>query len=244
MTSIASASLDPSQPLTVGSIGGSADLHDLDPNYVASACDLIEIRLDLLDEASIQSAAWKKFSSMPILFTARRASEGGEGDHDATARSTMLQQALPDASLIDLELASRHDMSGLLEHVTAAHIPWVASVHDFSGVPSRAQLEAARDEARAAGAAAFKAAVTLTWATDPIPDLAGFLQAADGYPTALMGMGPLGPSSRILFAQLGSVLNYGYLGQTPTAPGQWSAAQLHQAIQSCQVHPAISKSTH
>jgi 3-dehydroquinate dehydratase-1 len=45
-----------------------------------------------------------------------------------------------------------------------------------------------------------------------------------------MGMGPLAPVSRLLCAQCGSVLNYGYLGKTATAPGQWDAAFLKQAI--------------
>ena len=45
-----------------------------------------------------------------------------------------------------------------------------------------------------------------------------------------MGMGPLAPASRLLAAQLGSVLNYGYLGSEPTAPGQWSARFLKEAV--------------
>jgi 3-dehydroquinate dehydratase I len=45
-----------------------------------------------------------------------------------------------------------------------------------------------------------------------------------------VGMGPLAAVSRLLCAQCGSVLNYGYLGETPTAPGQWDAASLKAAI--------------
>ena len=54
--------------------------------------------------------------------------------------------------------------------------------------------------------------------------LADFQLADHGIPVATMGMGPLAPVSRLLCAQCGSVLNYGYLGKTPTAPGQWDAA--------------------
>lgn len=238
MTSNIHFSLSASQPSTVGCIGNSDVLRDLDPKLASAQCDLIEIRLDLLDEASIDSSVWQKFSPTPLLFTARRASEGGSGDLDAKARRHLLELALGDAACFDIELASIHEMTGLIEQIVYAKIPWLASLHDFSGVPSRARLESARDEARAAGAVAFKAAVTLKWATDSIPELTRFLQESDGFPTALMGMGPLAPSSRLLFAQLGSILNYGYLGVTPTAPGQWSAAQLRHAIQSCEIHPA------
>ena len=49
-------------------------------------------------------------------------------------------------------------------------------------------------------------------------------------PLSIMGMGPLAPASRLLAARLGSVLNYGYLGQEATAPGQWPAGFLKEAI--------------
>jgi len=75
----------------------------------------------------------------------------------------------------------------------------------------------------------FKAAAKLHSPAD-LAALAAFQQADHGLPKALMGMGPLAPVSRLLCAQYGSVLNYGYLGQTPTAPGQWSAARLKDAI--------------
>ena len=54
--------------------------------------------------------------------------------------------------------------------------------------------------------------------------------AGSPLPLSLMGMGPLGPSSRLLAASLGSVLNYGFLGEHPTAPGQWPARLLKEAL--------------
>jgi 3-dehydroquinate dehydratase-1 len=45
-----------------------------------------------------------------------------------------------------------------------------------------------------------------------------------------MGMGRFAAVSRLLCAQCGSVLNYGFLGTTPTAPGQWPAAQLKNLL--------------
>ena len=56
------------------------------------------------------------------------------------------------------------------------------------------------------------------------------LQESQSIAVSIMGMGPLAPTSRLLYAQLGSVLNYGYLGEKPTAPGQWPARLLHEAI--------------
>ena len=63
-----------------------------------------------------------------------------------------------------------------------------------------------------------------------IQAVVGILRADSPLPLAVMGMGPLAPASRLLAAQLGSVLNYGYLGSEPTAPGQWSARLLKEAV--------------
>jgi 3-dehydroquinate dehydratase-1 len=44
-----------------------------------------------------------------------------------------------------------------------------------------------------------------------------------------MGMGPLGRLSRLVLAQAGSCLNYGYL-RAANAPGQWSAKELSDLL--------------
>jgi 3-dehydroquinate dehydratase-1 len=83
--------------------------------------------------------------------------------------------------------------------------------------------------ALAAGAAVFKVAARVHSPSD-VSALAGFQVLDHGLPVATMGMGPLAPVSRLMCAQYGSVLNYGYLGSVPTAPGQWSGARLKEAI--------------
>jgi 3-dehydroquinate dehydratase len=45
-----------------------------------------------------------------------------------------------------------------------------------------------------------------------------------------MGMGPLGAAARPLMAEAGSLLNYGFLGTTPTAPNQWPAGLLKATL--------------
>jgi len=60
--------------------------------------------------------------------------------------------------------------------------------------------------------------------------LADFQLTDHGLAVSSMGMGPLAPVSRQLLAQCGSVLNYGYLGNAATAPGQWDSALLKTAI--------------
>ena len=55
-------------------------------------------------------------------------------------------------------------------------------------------------------------------------------QAAGSQPLSVMGMGPLGKASRLLFARAGSLLNYGYLGE-PQVSGQWSALTLKARLE-------------
>ena len=117
----------------------------------------------------------------------------------------------------------------MVECLQGRHIPWIASFHDFEKLPESAVLAQAAQLAKAAGASLFKAAARLQQPAD-LARLAEFQLADHGIAVATMGMGPLAAVSRLLCAQCGSGLNYGYLGKTPTAPGQWDAALLKLAI--------------
>ncbi|BCU75573.1 type I 3-dehydroquinate dehydratase [Luteolibacter sp. LG18] len=225
--------LETGTPLTVGSFGDASALRESTPASVLAACDVAEIRLDLLAAGGLQPdrQLWEHLNGVPLLFTARRREEGGAMDSPPALRRSWLEAALSDAAAIDIEVASLAELADFLEILKDRQIPLVASYHDFEGTPTTPDLTDRLETARAAGAAVFKAAARVQGPAD-ITALATFQQADHGLPKALMGMGPLAPVSRLLCAQLGSVLNYGYLGTTPTAPGQWSAARLKDGIQS------------
>ena len=223
--------LENDQPKVVGSFGSATDLAATTADEVRKSCDLAEIRLDLLDpEATRMSPVpWGHLSDIPLLFTVRRIEEGGAVALDADSRTTMLERVLVAAAFVDVEVASISGMARLLAILRERRIPWVASYHDFEKIPSPAELSRAAELARAAGAAVFKAAARLESPAD-LARLAEFQLADHGLPVSTMGMGPLAPVSRLLCAQCGSVLNYGYLGNTATAPGQWDSALLKNAI--------------
>ncbi|RYD21788.1 MAG: type I 3-dehydroquinate dehydratase [Verrucomicrobiaceae bacterium] len=214
----------------VGSFGSLSDLLNVDLGSLGEACDLVEIRLDLLPVTDDESAApWTMLGDFPILFTARRKDEGSPLDLDAQARMRMLESILDRADCIDIEVASIGEMGAIIHEIRDRKIPWVASWHDFGKLPETDVLKEAAVRAKEAGAAAFKAAARLASPAD-MARLAEFQLADHGIPVSTMGMGPLAPVSRLLCAQSGSVLNYGYLGATPTAPGQWDSALLKTAI--------------
>ncbi len=219
------------QPRVVGSFGSVADLRQATSSTVRESCDMAEIRLDLIADrhAAIGSSAWTHLSEIPLLFTARRIEEGGALALDGGARMRLLEQVLDHAAWIDIEVASISETGDLLQELATRKIPWIASYHDFEKLPATSVLENAARQALAAGAAIFKAAATLISPAD-LARLANFQLDDHGLPVATMGMGPLAPVSRLLCAQCGSVLNYGYLGNTATAPGQWDSALLKTAI--------------
>ena len=225
----AEMTLNGARVLVVGSLGGSVALAQVCPSEVRHSCDMVEIRLDLLDAADVAARPWLRLAGVRLLFTARRHEEGGAGRLTAVERMDLLRLALDDAAIVDIEVASIGEMAPLLGELKARDIPWVASWHDFDRLPETEVMADAARRARDAGAAVFKAAARLHGPSD-LARLAEFQLADHGIPTATMGMGPLATVSRLLCAQCGSVLNYGYLGETATAPGQWPAGALKEAI--------------
>lgn len=223
--------LDTGRANVVGSFGDGRSLAAADPQVTAEACDLVEIRLDLLDAADggVPESVWGHLAGLPLLFTARRGDEGGAGNIGPETRARMLEAALEDAACVDIEVASIDEMKPSIEMLADRKIPWIASFHDFTKLPDDAVLADRLTKARDAGAAVFKVAAKLNGTADLVR-LADFQLADHGIAVASMGMGPLAPVSRLLCAQCGSVLNYGFLGETATAPGQWDAALLKRCI--------------
>ena len=215
-------------PNIVGSFGSPGDLRDASAIGVATACDIAEIRLDMLlaESTAVAPEKWHHLRDTPLLFTARRKEEGGAIPLNPAERMGLLKMAIDHAACIDIEVASIDEMSGLISGLT---VPWIASFHDFEKLPDSTTLAEAAKRAKAAGAAVFKLAAKLNQTSD-LARLADFQLSDHGIPVSTMGMGALAPVSRLLCAQCGSVLNYGYLGKTPTAPGQWDAALLKQTV--------------
>lgn len=224
-----------SVPLVVGSVGDIASLAEATPAALAEQCDIAEVRLDLFhaEHREMGAALWRHLLPFPLLFTARCHAEGSPFDLNTETRASMLRDALPDACLIDIEAASASAMEDLVSEMRREGIPWIASYHDFDQTPSGHKLATHAEIAKEAGAAAFKVAARLRTLED-LNALVRFQMAGCGIPLSTMGMGALAPVSRLLCAQAGSVLNYGFIGEMATAPGQWSAARLRDSIRSLQ----------
>jgi 3-dehydroquinate dehydratase-1 len=221
------------RPWIVGCPGHAEALRTLNGSRLAEACDFVEIRLDL---PGIERGAWASLAAFPKGYTARSPDEGGARDLSAAQRMALLHDVLDEAAWIDLEVAEIDAMTPLLDALRDRGLPWIGSFHDFSKLPEDGLLEQAAAHARATGAAVFKLAA---WLQNPedLARLARFQSRDHGIPVAAMGMGPLGPVSRLLCAQLGSRLIYARLGAIATAPGQWDAALLKPILASLEPIP-------
>jgi 3-dehydroquinate dehydratase-1 len=168
-------------------------------------------------------------SRFPWILTVRHPLEGGGGNLTAVRRREMFAALLPEADLVDIELRSLASLAGIVDSARGQRIRLIASFHDFKRTPAPAKLRDLAMQARDAGADIFKIA-TRTERPAEICRLLDLFQSSP-LPLAVMGMGALGFGSRVLFAQCGSVLNYGWLHR-PNVPGQWPAVELKRILAS------------
>jgi len=213
----------PPKPAVVG-IVDSPKAWRLAAGLRAGALGALEWRADCLPEVdAIPSARF------PWILTVRHPREGGQGGLSTRQREKLFLRLLPGASFVDVELRSMPGLRQVWAEAAARKIRRIASFHKFGGpTPSAAKLRELALHAEDAGADIFKIA---TRTTTP-GDIARLLElfSSSPLPLAAMGMGPLGFSSRLLFAACGSVLNYGWLDR-PNVPGQWPALELKKMLE-------------
>ncbi len=191
-----------------------------------SACedaDMIEVRLDLIDEPLETLKAVRSNTEKPIIVTNRMKSEGGQFGGSEQERIRILLEAASYADWLDIELKAPM-REGLLEMIDK---PIIISFHDFSGVPARAELMAILEEMKHKKAKIAKIAVTPSSLKDNLAIL-NFLLDAD-VPICMIAMGQIGRHLRAVAPLYGSVLTYGYVSQA-VAPGQISIAELRASL--------------
>lgn len=212
----------------VGSVADGNTLDRLAEMDLPALCDVVEFRVDTWPDRAAAGFVQAQQCPIPALITVRRPEEGGQNALPGPERLRLAEMFLPAAALLDVEIASLREMEGMVARAQAAGVIVVASFHDFVSTPGLDELRRKRDAALAAGADMVKFAATLHSTAD-IATLASLLEEPGHPPLSIMGMGKLGRVSRLILAQLGSVLNYGYLDKS-TVPGQWPAARLRALV--------------
>ncbi len=211
---------------------------DLPPAVARAAevADIIELRLDCLEDAKLDETAPDLRSllascSRPVILTFRPAEQGGQRALDDADRGAFLSLSRSDleTDFIDIEL----DL--LLKLIDGAlpggELPrdWsriVCSHHDFTGVPF--DLEKIYERMTCTPARILKIAVQADEITDCIP-IFHLLDRArhEGRKIIALAMGNAGVATRILGPSHGAFLTYGSLDSAhATAPGQLTATDL------------------
>ncbi len=188
--------------------------------------DIIELRVDLLPHPlEFPTHRWQD-AGIPVLVTARDPREGGNTTLSTKDRRERLIHALPIASVVDVELRNAIPLLPLVPK----RLPRILSSHHFTKTPSVPAMAAAWSRAAALGCNCFKIATRV----DTPAQLARLIQLlakpVRPCPIGVVGMGRLGPISRVVLPACGSILTYGYV-DTPQVSGQLPAARLKALVQ-------------
>ncbi len=220
--------LSAGRPLVVGSVSDLDTWMHLTESGAELPCDVVELRLDLLPADCDLAAVAARPCPRPLIVTCRHETEGGGRPMEDAERIAAVRAFLPVASAVDWEILEMALAEELMDELQQKQIPLLASCHFFEETPDAEQMISLAECAWESGAAMAKFAFMLHSGED-IQQGVRLLAEGTGA-LAVMGMGTLGPVSRLLYAQLGSCLVYGYLGKRPSAPGQWSAADCREVL--------------
>ena len=204
----------------------------------SAAGDLVELRLDCLDEDDFNSGAERLRKlvhnlSVPTIVTYRPYEQGGSSNANFESRFAFWNDhgLSLGSHLCDLELDVAQKLSRAAESGSGAQVDWsrlICSHHDFRGIPG--DLAQIYEALRATPAGVLKIAVKANDATDCLPVFQILERALkEGRAMIAVAMGAAGLATRILGPSRGAFLTYAALGnETGTAPGQISARELKQ----------------
>jgi 3-dehydroquinate dehydratase-1 len=215
-------------PRVVGTVSQAETLAQL-AAVTNRDCDIVEVRLDLIGSNTpqwVEHARAIEARGLPVVVTIRLAEEGGQWKQPDEERLPLFETALRNLTAVDIELRSPivKEVSTLASRHERALI---VSYHDFQQTPPIDELK--KVMATAANFGSVVKIVTFTKTDEDVGVLRTLLHEKSSTPLCVMGMGPLGPQTRVKFPKLGSCLAYGYL-DAPVAPNQVPASDLMQQL--------------
>lgn len=193
--------------------------------------DLVEWRVDFFDKNKDRGACDDVLRHMadilrgiPVLFTYRTASEGGEMEPEPQEYIELLKWAAgrAEVSAIDVEGMKRDiDPEILIREIHGLGKPVIGSAHFFERTPKKAEMEAVFDCLERIDADVLKLAVMPEKAKDVMRLMNATIERNEitSRPVVTMSMGELGRISRVSGRVTGSAMTFGTVGVS-SAPGQ------------------------
>ncbi len=188
--------------------------------------DLLELRIDLMEEDPRNVLKELRNLNIPIIITNRMKEEGGAWDRSEDERLDLLISLMPLADAVDIELcANKRD--DIINKARDAGKTAIVSTHDFEKTPDNDVMMGIIHEAMEAGADIAKIAVMPESYNDVLRLLEVTLHA--DMPVCMIAMGGLGKHSRVIAPVYGSVMTYGFVEKS-IAPGQLKVDELKYII--------------
>ena len=210
-------------------------------------CDLFELRLDLIsgNEEEVEEKLGRlrtEFSAISWLVTDRLVRDGGtrpnEDSEERLERLAYWAQD-PQTSWVDLELEEPELVKAFakVKKEVELDVSLLLSHHNFQNAYNQEELLQKCSEAAKLPVDGFKMALTFQSAEQE-KELYTFLKSQPPLPiVAAFSMGELGKRSRIFAPLCGAPFTYGYFGEVPSAPGQWSVKEMKQRLMQMQQNP-------
>lgn len=219
-------------PRVVGTVSQAETLAQL-ASVTNRDCDIVEIRLDIIGSNTprwVELAQAIEARGLPVVITIRLTVEGGQWTRPDEERLPLFETAARHLTAVDIELRSPilKEVSAL---ATRHECALIVSHHDFEQTPPVGELK--KIVAAATDFASVVKIVTFTKTDEDVSVLRTLLHEKRSIPLCVMGMGPLGPQTRVKFPKLGSCLAYGYL-DAPVAPNQVPASDLMRQLNALQ----------
>jgi 3-dehydroquinate dehydratase type I len=210
-----------------------------------SLCDILELRLDTFPTESWLDITQKlslKLPDTPLLMTCRLKRDGGLWENSLSERRTELLEHLLlqtqklniRIDCLDFEVEEVEHLGNIKNILQAQNIEFLLSHHNFNASYNQAQLEEKHLKMLSLGADSTKFALMYTSGQDII-EAQNFVKSQPKNLKACFGMGELGQQSRLLHPIIGkncAQWTYGFVGETPSAPGQISISEMHHFFKS------------
>jgi 3-dehydroquinate dehydratase I len=192
--------------------------------------DLVELRADHLQAilpkqiAPLLNALHALLGDLPLIFTNRRAAEGGAWVGTEVERLAIISAAIASDQIawVDIEWATEAIARvDLMAQAQTADVEVIISAHDFTTTPVDAALDRLLADLISAGGDAAKLAVTAQAPDDALRLLRATERVAQTAPIPLitMAMGAAGSITRLAGPFFGSALSFATVGPS-SAPGQ------------------------
>ncbi len=206
-----------------------------------TAFDIIEFRADFFQEAldadfiaEQLGIVRQAFPDKPLLFTFRRAQEGGNTPCSDDYYFELLEKIIrsKQVDIIDIELFAEE--SGVKQTIALAHEYQTAALlcnHDFQATPSLADITGRLKTMVEWGADICKIAVMPQSPQDVLTLLQATYDVSQSIncPIITMSMNKIGAISRLAGSAFGSAVTFGAAGRT-SAPGQIDANELRKIL--------------